>query len=291
MQTIQSITRSCVSCTPAAPAHTRQQADCSCKAGILNPPALTKALPVVDERTGQYAAGLLHFCDCELGQRAQRFYAERAGNPYGKQLAEEARRRRVAYLQKIDGLKESERAISLAGFSANRHNREAMAAVAAAVAQRRGLITLWGPYGTGKTGLLMAAVNACRSADLAALYRTTADALAWLRGGFDQSARDGEDFSYDRRWQLLTGAPCPALDELTAFSVTPWAAERFERLIDERWRSMGELLTICAFNAGAAEPMQTGLPHVVESRLRDRRAQWIHMGGMDMRQVQMLAPV
>ena len=31
--------------------------------------------------------------------------------------------------------------------------------------------------------------------------------------------------------------------------------------------------------------MQTGLPDVVESRLRDRRAQWIHMGGMDMRQV------
>ena len=134
----------------------------------------------------------------------------------------------------------------------------------------------------------MAAVNACRDADMAAIYRTTADALAWLRAGFDQSGRDGEDFSYDKRWQLLTRAPCLALDELTAFSVTPWAAERFERLIDERWRSMGELLTICAFNAGGAggaELMQTGLPDVVESRLRDRRAQWIHMGGMDMRQV------
>lgn len=270
---------------PAAPARPLPQSDCSCTAGILDPPALTKALPVVEERTGQYAAGLLRFCDCELGQRAQRFYAERAGNPLGRQLAEEAGRRRVAYLQKIDGLKEHERAIGLGDFAANRHNREAIGAVAAAVAQRRGLITLWGPFGTGKTGLMMAAVNGCRSADLAALYRTTADALAWLRGGFDQSARDGEDFSYDKRWQLLTHAPCLALDEMTAFSVTPWAAERFERLIDERWRSMGELLTICAFNAGGAELMQTGLPAVVESRLRDRRAQWIHMGGMDMRQV------
>ena len=64
---------------------------------------------------------------------------------------------------------------------------------------------------------------------------------------------------------------------MTAFSVTPWASERFERLIDERWRSMPHLLTICAFNAGVAggagtgEWMQTGLPDVVESRLRDRR--------------------
>ena len=273
---------------PAAPARPLPGSDCSCRAVILDPPALTRPLSMVEERTEQYEAGLLRFCDCELGQRAQRFYAARAGNPYGAQLAAEAAKRRVAYLQKIDGLQESERAISLGGFAANRHNREAMGAVAAAVERRRGLITVWGPFGTGKTGLLMAAVNALREADLGAMYRTTADALAWLRAGFDQSARDGEDFSYDRRWQLLTHAPCLALDELTAFSVTPWAAERFERLIDERWRGMGDLLTLCAFNAPSAdraEPLQTGLPHVVESRLRDRRAQWIHMGGMDMRRV------
>ena len=48
---------------------------------------------------------------------------------------------------------------------------------------------------------------------------------------------------------------------------------------------MPHRLTICAFNAPEGESRQTGLPEVVESRLRDRRAQWIHMGGMDMRQV------
>ena len=253
--------------------------------GVQDPPEVANKLRLVEERTEQYAAGLLRFCDCRLGQGAQRFYAERAGNPYGKQLAEEAARRRVAYLQKIDGLQEHERAIELGGLLQTRHNREAIAAVAEGIRRRAGLITLCGPFGTGKTGLLMAAVNACRGEDLLALYRTTADALAWLRGGFDQSARDGEDFSYDKRWRLLTGAPCLSLDELTAFSVTPWAAERFERLIDERWRAMPQLLTICAFNGSDEEPMQSGLPDVVESRLRDRRAQWIHMGGMDMRQV------
>jgi hypothetical protein len=85
---------------------------------------------------------------------------------------------------------------------------------------------------------------------------------------------------------MLVNARCLALDEMTAFSVTPWAAERFERLIDERWRSMRDLLTICAFNA-AEEPEEgsSGLPGVVESRLRDVRAQWINVGGKDMRQI------
>ena len=170
-------------CTPAALPPVLRQSDCGCTFGLIDPPPVANKLRLVEERTEQYAAGLLRFCDCRLGQGAQRFYAARAQNPYGKQLAEEAGKRRLAYLQKIDGLKEPERAISLGGFVANRHNREAMAAVAAAVAQRKGLITLWGPFGTGKTGLLMAAVNGCRNADLAAIYRTTADALAWLRAG------------------------------------------------------------------------------------------------------------
>lgn len=262
------------------------QTSCTCTAGLVAPiPELTRVLSLVEERTQQYEAGLLHFCDCKLGQGAQRFYAERAGNPYGKQLAEEARKRRQEYLEKVDGLKPNERTITLAEYQVGKHNREAAEAVANAVNRRVGLITLWGAFGVGKTALMIAAVNACRNQDKVAMYLTTADMLAWLRAGFDQSQRDGEDFTYDKRWQMLRNAHCLALDEMTAFSATPWAAERFERLIDERWRSMSELLTICAFNAEHAEYMRTGLPGVVESRLRDFRAQWINVGGRDMRQV------
>ena len=72
-----------------------RQTDCSCKFGLIDPPAVANKLRLVEERTEQYAAGLLRFCDCRLGQGAQRFYAERAQNPYGKQLAEEAGRRRA----------------------------------------------------------------------------------------------------------------------------------------------------------------------------------------------------
>jgi DNA replication protein DnaC len=241
---------------------------------------------MVDERTEQYKAGLLVFCDCHLGQNAQMFYSKRAENPYGMQLAEQARLRRVAWLEKMDGLKPPERTQSLTDYKVGPHNRRAADAVAAGIEQGHGLITLWGPFGVGKTALMIAAVNAIRNQDRTAIYRTTADMLAWLRAGFDQSQRDGEDFSYEKRWQLLVNARCLALDEMTAFSVTPWAAERFERLIDERWRSQRELLTICAFNA-SEEPEEgsIGLPGVVESRLRDVRAQWINVGGKDMRRV------
>ena len=263
-----------------------QQTECGCRFGLISPPEVENKVRLVEERTEQYKAGLLTFCDCRLGQGAQLFYSKRAQNPYGAQLAEEARLRRVAWLEKIDGLKASERTLSLADYRVGPHNRRAADAVAAGIEQGHGLFTLWGPFGVGKTALMMSAVNAVRSQDHTAIYRTTADMLAWLRAGFDQSQRDGEDFSYDKRWQLLVNARCLALDEMTAFSVTPWAAERFERLIDERWRSQRDLLTICAFNA-SEEPEEgnSGLPGVVESRLRDVRAQWINVGGKDMRRV------
>lgn len=240
---------------------------------------------MVDERTEQYKAGLLQFCDCHLGQGAQRFYAERAQSPYGQQLAEEARQRRISFLERIDGLKAGERSITLTSYSVGKHNRDAAESVAAAIQQGNGLITLWGAFGVGKTALMIAAVNAVRGQDRTAMYRTTADMLAWLRAGFDQSQRDEEDYSYEKRWKLLTTVRCLCLDEMTAFSVTPWAAERFERLIDERWRSMRDLLTICAFNAVEAPEGRCGLPGVVESRLRDRRAHWINIGGRDMRKI------
>jgi DNA replication protein DnaC len=243
-------------------------------------------MPLVEERTEQYKAGQLQFCDCRRGQLAQQFFADRAQNPYGMKLVEEARQRRTAYLERIDGLKAQERSLTLADYRVGRYNRQAAEAVTAGVERGNGLITLWGAFGVGKTALMIAAVNATRSQDKPAMYRTAADMLAWLRAGFDQSQKDGEDFSYEKRWNLLTTVKCLALDEMTAFSVTPWAAERFERLIDERWRSMRDLLTICAFNA-TEEPLEgrTGLPGVVESRLRDVRATWLNIGGRDMRQV------
>lgn len=260
-----------------------------CSFGLISPPPLKGTASMAEERAAQYQAGLLSFCDCLAGQRAAEFYAKRVANPYGQQLAAEAAARRQSYLLGIDGLKAPERSMTLATYRVGRHNKAAVEAVAAGVERGAGLITLTGEYGVGKTALLMAAVNECRAKDWTAIYTTVADLLSWLREGFSPSVeRDPEDRSYDNRWRLLVNCQCLALDELTAFSVTPWAAERFERLIDERWRSMGDKLTLCALNGERGEtPDQvlSGLPGVVESRLSDRRAKLIAIGGVDMRRV------
>lgn len=257
-----------------------------CKFGLIEPvPPLTKPLRIVEERTQQYEAGLLHFCDCEMGQATARYYARMSVNPYGKQLADEAASRRIAFLERIDGLKPAERLMTLATYRVGRHNRAAVDAVRAGIEKGTGLVTLTGEYGVGKSALLIAAINECRRKDWTSMYTTVADLLAWLRESFSPDigmGREGIDESYQRRWQLLTTCQCLALDELTAFSVTPWAAERFERLIDERWRSMGDRLTVCAMNGNIEE---SNLPGVVLSRLNDRRARLIQIDGVDMRRV------
>lgn len=262
---------------------TRQRDKCpDCQFGLIDPPALAGLGPLYEERAHQYEQGLLRFCDCAVGQAAARRYATLSANPYGQQLAAESAARRRAYLESIDGLKLEERKMTLSAYRVARHNKAAVAAVTAGVESGAGLITLTGEYGVGKSALLMAAVNECRARDWTSIYTTVADLLSWLREGFSPHAeRDPEDqLSYDKRWRLLVNCQCLALDELTAFSITPWAAERLERLIDERWRAMRTNLTICALNGEIGQ-----LPGVVQSRLSDRRAALISIGGVDMRRV------
>jgi len=252
-----------------------------CTLGLIDPPALARVLPLIEERLAQYEAGRLQFCDCAAGQALARHYAGMSANPYGAQIAAAAAARRTAYLEKIDGLKHDERGLTLDRYRVSRYNRKAVDAVREGVERRAGLITVYGAFGVGKSALLMAAVNEMRGRDQTAVYTTVADLLSWLRAAFDPAVeRDPEDQSFARRWDLLVNCRCLALDELTAFSITPWAEERFERLIDQRWRSLGDKLTLCAFNGDVAN-----LPGMVESRLRDRRAALVEIAGIDMRQV------
>ena len=64
-----------------------------------------------------------------------------------------------------------------------------------------------------------------------------------------------------------------ALDELDEFRQSDWAMERFHRLIDERWRSMEERLTLLATNANMRMLAQGGEPS----------AGWTGAGGDDCR--------
>lgn len=203
------------------------------------------------------------------------------GEPTGKivrcscQYGQDQERRRQ-YLLRVDGLTPNERRLRFADLVRDA-NEYAITRVENATTQRRGIVTLTGKPGCGKTALLIAAVNEAREANVPAVYTTVTDLLDYLRAAY----APGADVSFDNRWDLLVGCEVLALDELDEFNSTPWAMERFLRLMDERWRNMDRRLTLCATNSRI-----NALPEKVASRLRDGRAEAIEMAPHDMRRYQ-----
>jgi len=203
------------------------------------------------------------------------------GQPTGKvvrcscQFGKDQERRRE-WLLRVDGLTPNERRLRF-GNLVRITNEQAIAQVENATTMRRGIVTLTGVPGCGKSALLMCAVNEAREANVPAVYTTVTDLLDYLRAAY----APGADVSFDSRWDLLVGCEVLALDELDEFNSTPWAMERFLRLIDERWRNMDRRLTLCATNNRI-----NSLPEKVSSRLRDGRALVLDMQPRDMRRYQ-----
>jgi DNA replication protein DnaC len=208
-----------------------------------------------DHPVGHKEFGKAFRCSCQFGQ-------------------DEARRRN--YLLRIDGLSPNERVLQFSDLSGG-NNQSAIHQVQNATQQRKGIITLTGKPGTGKSSMLICAVNATRNANVPAVYTTITDLLDYLR----QAYAPNTELSFDARWDLLIRAEVLALDELDEFNTTPWAMERFLRLIDERWRAMDRCLTLCATNSSI-----NGLPDKIASRLRDGRAYTFELSGGDMRPYQ-----
>ena len=185
--------------------------------------------------------------------------------------------RQRTYLRQIDGLTENERGFVFDDLVVNDDNRAAIEAVRQAVKARRGLVTLQGAGGIGKTSLLVCAVNDARERGIGAVYSTVSDVLQYLRNAYDP--QQAKLVSFDARWELLVECEVLALDEFARFATTEWALEKFHRLIDERWRHIDHRLTLVATNSELSQ-----LDPTVMSRLKDGRAVVLQMGGKDMRQ-------
>lgn len=187
--------------------------------------------------------------------------------------AEEDRARRLSLLLKFDGLTTAERQRRFDRLD-NIYSDNLIEKVERLVVEGRGMITLFGEPGVGKSTLLICAVNAGRERDRLAIYTTMPDLLSYLRSTFGPDSED----TFDRYWDALIKADILAIDELDEFSDSKWSMERFLRLIDERWRRMDEVLTLYATNA-----RPNALVSKVRSRLQDGRAQIIKVEGKDMR--------
>lgn len=94
-----------------------------------------------------------------------------------------------------------------------------------------GWLLITGAYGSGKTHLAAAIVNARLAQGEPALFVVVADLLDHLRSAF---APDSE-VSYDGIFDPLRDAPLLVLDDLGAHSATSWAQEKLFQLINYRY--------------------------------------------------------
>jgi DNA replication protein DnaC len=146
---------------------------------------------------------------------------------------------------------------------------EARQALAAAYDEARtfavrpdGWLVLSGSYGSGKTHLAAAIVNARLAEGGSALFVVVPDLLDHLRAGFGNQEGDG----MDRRLDAVRRAPLLVLDDLGAQAGTAWAGEKLFQILNYRYNA--NLPTVVTMNVG---------PEELDERIRSRLGDFEHV--------------
>ena len=108
---------------------------------------------------------------------------------------------------------------------------EAVAIAERFAAQPEGWLVLTGPHGAGKTHIGAAIANRVIERGGAALFLTVADLLDHLRASYGDDA----EVEYDDLLEQVRSAPVLVLDDLDAYSETPWAREKFFQVVSRRF--------------------------------------------------------
>jgi DNA replication protein DnaC len=204
---------------------------------------------------------------------------------FGKLIRCECKAREDAErLNRLSGLTDTERRIRLENIVTD--GLEATAAMVIAcqrfINNPRGMITIHGGSGNGKTMALQACVNAMLDKNIEAVYVTAFDLISHIRAAFSQdrqtkllSVLDEDAYTRLRKFERV---PVLAIDELDKVRVTDWVLEQLTDLIDRRYRMAedGKGGTLIAMNASV--DMQ---PSWIASRLN--RFTVIHNADDDMR--------
>ena len=121
--------------------------------------------------------------------------------------------------------------------------------------QPKGWFIITGPSGSGKTHLAAAIANGCLENNVLAFYITTSDLLDHLRASFSPSS----EMPYDEFFEQVKSATLLILDDFGVHSSTPWAKEKLDQLLSQRFNS--RLPTVIVAVVSVAE---------FEDRLRTR---------------------
>jgi DNA replication protein DnaC len=208
------------------------------------------------------------------------------GHPqFGKLIRCECKAREdAARLNRLSGLTETERRIRLDNIVTD--GLEATAAMVIAcqrfINNPRGILTIHGGPGNGKTMALQACVNAMLDRNIEAVYVTAFDLLSHIREAFTQDRQTrlltvSDENAYNRL-RKFERIPVLAIDELDKVKVTDWVLEQLTDLIDRRYRMAddGKGGTLIAMNAPVDDQ-----PSWIASRLK--RFIVIHNADEDMR--------
>ena len=111
------------------------------------------------------------------------------------------------------------------------------------ITQGKGWLTLWGPFGVGKTWLLACAVNEFIQKRQQSVYVTAGKLLDHLR---DAYGPDQEGYSYAfGQWSSCYAL---AIDEVDSYHKTSWAADKYRQLMECRYNLRDESVTLLACN-------------------------------------------
>jgi DNA replication protein DnaC len=152
----------------------------------------------------------------------------------------------------------------------------------------RGWLYLWGPFGTGKTVALQAAVYEFCLRGIPAYYSTFADLLDVMQGAFTppQARRDEDMHGWQRhdtylsRLRRLQRIPLLAIDEFEKHKETEWVKQFRTQLVDIRYRtaiSDDKRARTYTLWAGNADPKS--LPGYIWDRIDDNRFVVYHYTG------------
>lgn len=117
----------------------------------------------------------------------------------------------------------------------------------ASAPQPQGWVSLFGPYGVGKSGLMKATVAALCRTGVPALYRRADDILSEAKAIFseDPAAQDASERAIKTRYGRY---PFLAIDEVDRIADTAWSRAFIFSILDERYNARKKQATMIATN-------------------------------------------